>query len=85
MDAPGSTETAVQGSIDAVAMLRAAADARKCWACGCLRHTLDTIDRARPPPGLNDALDLRSILHASASCRSGMNAWVATPASRQSP
>ena len=58
MDAPGSTETAVQGSLDAVAMLRAAADARKCWPCGCLRHTLDTIDRARPPSGFNDALDL---------------------------
>ena len=59
MDAPGSTETAVQGSLEhAVAMLRAAADARKCWPCGCLRHTLDTIDRARPPSGLNDALDL---------------------------
>ena len=57
MDAPGSTETAVQDSIEhALTMLRAAADAHKCWACGCLRHTLDTIDHARLPPGRNDVL-----------------------------
>jgi hypothetical protein len=36
----GLTEAAVQ--------LQAAADARKCWACGCLRHALDAIDRALP-------------------------------------
>ena len=38
-------------------MLRAAADARKCWACGCLRHALDTLNRTLPAPGYNDALD----------------------------
>ena len=58
MDAPEATETTVQGSIEhAVTMLRAAADARKCWACGCLRHALDTIDHAQHSPGPNDALD----------------------------
>ena len=47
--------TGTQGSIEhAVTMLRAAADAPKCWACGCLRHALDTIDHARPPPGRHD-------------------------------
>ena len=39
-------------------MLRAAANARKCWACGCLRHALDTIDHALLPPGWNDALNV---------------------------
>ena len=50
---------AAGGSIEhAATMLRAAADARKCWACGCLRHTLNTIDHARPPLGRDDALDV---------------------------
>jgi tetrahydromethanopterin S-methyltransferase subunit A len=35
---------------EAATQLRAAADARKCWACGCLRHALDAIDRAVPEP-----------------------------------
>ena len=39
-------------------MLRAAEDARKCWACGCLRHALDTIDNTRTAPKGNDALDM---------------------------
>ena len=39
--------TATQGDVEhAATMLRAAADARKCWACGCLRHALDAIGRA---------------------------------------
>ena len=50
--------TGTQRSIEhAVTMLRAAADARKCWACGCLRHALDTIDHPLPPPGRHDVLD----------------------------
>jgi tetrahydromethanopterin S-methyltransferase subunit A len=58
MDVPEGTPTTVQGGIDhAVTMLRAATDARKCWACGCLRHALDTIDRAHSLPGGNNALD----------------------------
>lgn len=32
-----------------VAHLRAAADAKKCWACGCLRSALDGIERADLP------------------------------------
>lgn len=35
---------------DAAAQLRDAADAKKCWACGCLRHALEAIDRALPEP-----------------------------------
>ena len=38
------------GLSEAVEQLQAAADARKCWACGCLRHALDAIDRAVPEP-----------------------------------
>jgi tetrahydromethanopterin S-methyltransferase subunit A len=38
------------GLSEAATQLRAAADARKCWACGCLRHALDAIDRAVPEP-----------------------------------
>jgi tetrahydromethanopterin S-methyltransferase subunit A len=58
MDAPeGATDS--QGGIEhAAMMLRAAADARKCWACGCLRHGLDTIDHARVSPECNDVLDM---------------------------
>jgi tetrahydromethanopterin S-methyltransferase subunit A len=57
MRASQVTEKDAQGSIDhAAMMLRAAADARKCWACGCLRHVLDTIDHAWPSRGRNDAL-----------------------------
>ena len=40
-------ETRVADSLIEVAgQLQAAADAKKCWACGCLRHALDAIDRA---------------------------------------
>ena len=56
----------------AAVMLRAAADARKCWACGCLRHVLDTLNRTLPAPGYNDAPG-RSIRHASASSSSVTN------------
>jgi len=37
---------------EAVARLRDAAHARKCWSCGCLHDTLKAIERALPaPPG----------------------------------
>ena len=52
-------EPSPDGIQHAAAMIRAAADARKCWACGCLRHALDAI--AAPP---ND-----SLLEAIASAR----------------
>jgi tetrahydromethanopterin S-methyltransferase subunit A len=59
MGASESTETGALGNIErAASMLRAAADARKCWACGCLRHALDAIDHAQPAPGYNDALNM---------------------------
>jgi tetrahydromethanopterin S-methyltransferase subunit A len=38
-------------------MLHAAAEARKCWACGCLHHALDTIEQAPAVTGLNAAVD----------------------------
>lgn len=45
---------------DAAFHLRAAAEAKKCWACGCLRHALDAIDRGVPeasrPMLLGDAM-----------------------------
>jgi tetrahydromethanopterin S-methyltransferase subunit A len=41
----------------AAKMLQTAADARKCWACGCLRHSLDTIGRAGSVAGRHDTLD----------------------------
>jgi tetrahydromethanopterin S-methyltransferase subunit A len=45
------------GIAHATTMVRAAANARKCWACGCLRHTLATIDRALPSSKHTGALD----------------------------
>ena len=33
---------------EAAAQLREAADARKCWSCGCLGHALEAFDRAVP-------------------------------------
>ena len=47
MDTSEAAGTVTEGSVEhAAAMLQAAADARKCWACGCLRHALDTLDHA---------------------------------------
>ncbi len=44
----------------AAAQLHIAADAKKCWACGCLRHALEAVDREIPEPTrptpLNDAM-----------------------------
>jgi hypothetical protein len=42
--------------IEAAAQIQAAADAKKCWACGCLRHALDAIDRAISEPSRPGAL-----------------------------
>lgn len=36
------------GLSEAAAQLRAAAEAQKCWKCGCLRHALEAIDHALP-------------------------------------
>ena len=48
------------GLNEAVSQLRTAAEARKCWACGCLRHALDATDRALPeasrPASLSDVI-----------------------------
>ena len=41
----------------AAEMLHAAAEARKCWACGCLRHALDTIEQAPAVTSLSAAVD----------------------------
>jgi tetrahydromethanopterin S-methyltransferase subunit A len=58
-------ETRIADSlIEAATQIQAAADAKKCWACGCLRHALDAIDRAMPEPSQPSAL-----VHAMASAR----------------
>ena len=41
----GTTDTS-DGLSAAATWLRAAADAKKCWACGCLHDALDGLDRA---------------------------------------
>ena len=56
-----SAETsASDGLAEAVSQLQAATDAKKCWACGCLRHALDALERAVPegsrPVSLADAM-----------------------------
>lgn len=57
MDASGSADTLTEGSIEhANAMLDAAAEARKRWACGCLRHASDSINEALPATKRDDAL-----------------------------
>ena len=44
-------ETNLGSGLSEVArQLQEAANARKCWACGCLRHALDAIDRTVPGP-----------------------------------
>jgi tetrahydromethanopterin S-methyltransferase subunit A len=59
------TETrTADGLTEGAAQLQAAADAKKCWACGCLRHALDAIDRAVSEPSRPSAL-----AHAMASVR----------------
>ena len=44
---------------EAAVQLQAAAGARKCWACGCLRHALDAIDRVVTEPMTNSASSAR--------------------------
>lgn len=56
-----SAETsASDGLAEAVSQLQAATGAKKCWACGCLRHALDALERAVPegsrPVSLADAM-----------------------------
>jgi tetrahydromethanopterin S-methyltransferase subunit A len=51
------TETCADNClIEAAAQIQAAAEAKKCWACGCLRHALDAIDRAISEPSRPGAL-----------------------------
>src|SRR5579872_6424456 len=47
----GVVRTITEDNVEhAAKMLPAAADVRKCWACGCLRHSLDTIAALVPWP-----------------------------------
>ena len=58
MDTSQAAGTVTEGSVEhAAAMLQAAADARKCWACGCLRHALDTLDHVPAASGRIEAID----------------------------
>jgi len=58
MDASEAVGRSTNGGIEhAARMVREAAGARKCRACGCLRHALDTIDRTLPSPRRSEALD----------------------------
>lgn len=53
----GASDAALAGHTQhAAEMMQSAADARKCWACGCLHHALDTINRSRPASSQADAL-----------------------------
>jgi tetrahydromethanopterin S-methyltransferase subunit A len=51
------SEATGSGMSHAAEMLNAAATARKCWACGCLRHALGTIQQAPAAAHRNAALD----------------------------
>ncbi len=44
----GAAANAGDSLVEAGAQIRTAAETKKCWACGCLRHALDAIDRAIP-------------------------------------
>lgn len=61
VEEPGIAESL----IEAATQIQAAADARKCWACGCLRHALDAIDRAVSESSRPSAL-ARAIISARA-------------------
>ena len=68
------TETRADNSlIEAAAQIQAAADAKKCWACGCLRHALDAIDRAISEPSRPGALRKQWPAPRRASCHSDTN------------
>jgi tetrahydromethanopterin S-methyltransferase subunit A len=54
------------GVAEAVAHLRLAAAAKKCWACGCLRHALETIERAVPASARSEVL--QETLVAARTC-----------------
>ncbi len=58
----GEPDAAVTGSHiqHAAEMMQAAADASKCWACGCLRHALDAIDNSQVASSDAGALALAS-------------------------
>lgn len=62
------------GVLEATEQLRAAAAAKKCWTCGCLRETLDAIARGVPaaslPAALRDAMEegRRRLLPARYDC-----------------
>ena len=44
------------GEAEAVARLQEAADAKKCWRCGCLHHSLAAIEKAIPMDRRSTAL-----------------------------
>jgi len=50
---------------EAVAQLREAAQARKCWSCGCLHEALKAIDRALPEP--RQPGDLKDVIRSARS------------------
>lgn len=57
MDTSETVGAVDQGGVaHAATMFREAASARKCWACGCLRHALEVIEHARHAPERNDTL-----------------------------
>jgi tetrahydromethanopterin S-methyltransferase subunit A len=58
------SETRANSLTEAAAQLQAAADAKKCWACGCLRHALDAIDRA-----VSESSRPSDLAHAMASAK----------------
>jgi len=50
---------------EAVAQLREAVQARKCWSCGCLHDALKAIDRALPEP--RQPRDLADVIRSARS------------------
>ncbi|MGC8625477.1 MAG: DUF4346 domain-containing protein [Phycisphaerae bacterium] len=56
-----SLDIAVPPDAEAVSRLQEAVDAKKCWRCGCLRSSLEAIDRAIPverrSSGLADVIE----------------------------
>ena len=58
------TGIAGNGLTSAAAWLRTASETKKCWACGCLRSSLDGIDSARV-----DAPSLSSLAEVIAELR----------------
>ena len=56
-----TTDTVREATAEAAGLLEQAAAAHKCWACGCLHGTLDSIEQALPasekPAELTSAMD----------------------------